>query len=333
MGSLFATDAFNFAALTTAINILPNRYGLIQKMNLMPGRGVPTTKVKIEEYHGLLKLLPTTPKGSPGLLAARGKRKVREFTIPHIPYDDVVLPEEAQDNRSFGYGNKLTSTADLLAQYLQAMRDNHSITLEHLRMGALKGEILDADGSTIYDLFTEFNITAKIINFELSNATTDVKAICLELKRHIEDNLSNQIADSITCLVSPEFYDALTGHPVVKSAYDRWQNGEAHRADMRDGFPFGGILWREYRAKADTPEGATRRFIAANEGHAFPTGTSYFETYFGPGDFSDTVNQPGIEIYARIEDRKFRRGADLHTQSNPLPICVRPSILVKVTKS
>jgi hypothetical protein len=33
-------------------------------------------------------------------------------------------------------------------------------TLEHLRIGAIKGQILDADGpAVIYDLFTEFGVT------------------------------------------------------------------------------------------------------------------------------------------------------------------------------
>ncbi|MGH8572392.1 MAG: major capsid protein, partial [Gammaproteobacteria bacterium] len=28
--------------------------------------------------------------------------------------------------------------------------------------------------------------------------------------------------------------------------------------------------------------------------------------------------------------RKFERGTDLHTQSNPLPMCHRPAVLVKL---
>ncbi|WP_458695370.1 major capsid protein [Wolbachia endosymbiont of Phyllotreta cruciferae] len=33
------------------------------------------------------------------------------------------------------------------------MRNKHAITLEHLRMGALKGIILDADGSELLNLY------------------------------------------------------------------------------------------------------------------------------------------------------------------------------------
>ena len=46
-------------------------------------------------------------------------------------------------------------------------------TLEHLRIGAIKGQILDADGSAvIYDLFTEFGVTQHTeIDFDLDNAS------------------------------------------------------------------------------------------------------------------------------------------------------------------
>ena len=56
-------------------------------------------------------------------------------------------------------------------------------TLEHLRIGAIKGQILDADGSAvIYDLFTEFGVTAHAeIDFDLDNAGPAPGAVKTEL--------------------------------------------------------------------------------------------------------------------------------------------------------
>jgi hypothetical protein len=157
----FATDAFNMVALTAAINKIPNTYGRLEQLNLMPATGVRTRTIIIEEMSGVLNLLPTQPVGAPGTLGTQGKRKVRSFVIPHIPHDDVVLPEEVQGIRAFGSESEMEALADLMAQKLQTMRAKHAITLEHLRMGALKGVILDADGSTLYDLYHEFGITPK----------------------------------------------------------------------------------------------------------------------------------------------------------------------------
>jgi hypothetical protein len=78
----------------------------------------------------------------------------------------------------------------------------------------------------------------------------------------------------------------------------------------------------------------TRRFIAAGEAHAFPVGTvDTFATYFAPADFNETVNTLGQPLYAKQEPRKFDRGTDLHTQSNPLPMCHRPGVLIKLTSA
>ncbi len=330
----FSNDAFGTVALTQAINILPNRFGVVRDMNLMPARPVRLRQIAVEERNGVLSLLPTASVGAPGTVGVRGKRKVRSFIIPHIPHDDVILPSEVQGIRMFGSEGDLTALSDVMAMHLQTMRDKHAITLEHLRMGALKGIILDADGSTLYNLYNEFGITAKTINFELSDVTTDVKAKCLELKRYVEDNLLGEFMTEVEALVSAEFFDALTGHTRVEKAYERWQQGEALRADMRKGFVFGGITFKEYRGQATDPDGNVRRFIADGEGHAFPLGTTQtFLTYFAPADFNESVNTLGQEVYAKQEPRKFERGTDLHTQSNPLPVCHRPGILVKIKAS
>jgi hypothetical protein len=80
--------------------------------------------------------------------------------------------------------------------------------------------------------------------------------------------------------------------------------------------------------------GNLRRFIEPGEGQAFPEGTlDTFATYFAPADFNETVNTLGQPLYAKQEPRDFGRGTDLHTQSNPLPMCHRPSLLVKVVAS
>lgn len=331
MNNPFDTPAFHMTALTAAINILPNNYGRLEAMNLMPAKPVRFRQVAVEERNGVLALLPTLPVGAPGTVGKRGKRKLRSFAIPHIPHDDVVLPEEVQGIRAFGSESETLALANVLTDHLQSMRNKHAITLEHLRMGALKGVILDADGSTLYDLYQEFEITPKTINFQLNVATTDVKAKCLEVLRYVEDNLKGERMTSVHVLVSQEFFDALTSHAKVERAYERWQDGQALRTDMRADFAFAGITFDEYRGVAPDPDGVNRRFIAQGEAHGFPLGTmDTFATYFAPADFNETANTLGQPLYAKQEPRKFERGTDLHTQSNPLPMCHRPAVLVKL---
>jgi hypothetical protein len=332
MQNPFDNPAFSMASLTAAINLIPNRYGRLESLGLFPAKPVRTRSVIVEERNGTLNLLPTLPPGSPATLNARDKRRLHSFVVPHVPLEDVVLPEEIQGVRAFGSETEMETIASVMAQHLESMRNKHAITLEHLRMGALKGVILDADGSLLHDLYAVFGITPAVINFQLNTDTTNVRNKCVDVLAHIEENLRGEFMTSVRCLCSPEFFAKLVAHPKVEKAYENYAQGAMLRDDVRNGFAFGGVIFEEYRGQATNAQGAVQRFIAAGEAHAFPMGTvDTFSTYFAPADFNETVNTLGQPMYAKQEPRRFERGTDLHTQSNPLPMCHRPGVLVKLT--
>ena len=66
LNPFLSNPAFSMASLTAAINILPNLYGRVNQLNLMPEKGVTTRTIMVEEQNGVLTLLPTKPVGSPG---------------------------------------------------------------------------------------------------------------------------------------------------------------------------------------------------------------------------------------------------------------------------
>lgn len=329
-----ANNGYGVAELSAAINVLPNNYGLLNQMVLFPDRGVTTRAILVEEQDGVLALLPSKMPGAPSTFGKVGKRKLRSFVIPHIPHQDVVLPSEVNGVRAFGSDSAVTSMDAKMADKLATMKAKHDITREWLRMGGLKGQIVDGDGTTVlYNLYDEFGITAKVIDFALDVSTTIVKNKCTELKRWIETHLQGEIMRYVQALVSPEFYDALTTHPEVEKAFGQYTALNQNLADdYRSGFKFGGVEWMEYNASASDSGGTTRQFIAANEGIAYPSGTNEtFRTFNAPAEFNETVNTPGLPYYAKQQERDFNQGWDLYTESNPLPMCLRPAVLVKVT--
>lgn len=334
MQNPFENSAFSMTELTAAINKLPNSYGRVGQLGLFRGRGVTTRTIMVEEQNGVLTLLPTQPVGAPAPQNKRGSRKVRSFVIPHIPLEDGIMPEDVQGVRAFGSESQVEVLASYVNERLQDMKNKHDITHEFMRMGALKGIIVDGAGSTLYNLYTEFGVTPKVVDFTLGTSTVKVQEKCREVIRHIEDNLMGEVSNGVRALVSAEFYDKLIKHASVEQVYANWQAATNLQADQRSGFTFGGITFEEYRGQATDMAGSTQRFIAAGEGHAFPTGTaSSFAELYAPADFNETVNTIGRPYYSKIEARKFGRGWDLHTQSNPLPICYRPAVLVKIHTS
>ncbi len=329
---IFTSNAFSMVSLTDAINKMPYVPGKIGRLGLFREQGVPTTSILIEEKEGSLTLVETTARGAPAIQNTHNKRKARSLTVPHVALEDTILADEVQNLRAFGSENTLAGVQQVVNDRLSEMATKLDATLEHLRIGAIKGQILDADGSTVlYDLFTEFGVSQHAeIDFDLDNATPTAGAVkkkCHKVKRKIEDELGATPYEHIHCLCGSAFFDDLTTHPEVTEAYNRYLDGLFLRqGQARGSFEYAGIVFEEYRGKVGTVE-----FTGANKAYFFPVGVpGLFRQYNAPADFVETVNTIGLPRYAKqAVDAQFARWVTLHVQSNPLPICTRPRVLIR----
>lgn len=317
--------------LTAAINkIRPTRLRL-RELGLFRERPVSHTTVIVEELDGTLSVLPSRPRGAPATVASAATRTMRSFVIPHFPHDDVVRPEDLQDVRNFGGIDPATAAA-AAGSKLEDLRVKHDLTREYLELNALFGTVKDGEGTTLYNYFTEFGLTQITVDFDLGTATTDVKAKCREVLRAMEEEARGVAFTGVRALVSSEFFDKLVNHDSVKEAYLNWQAASALSADVRRGFPFGGIVFEEYRTVFPLANGSSERLVAANDGVAFPTGTvGVFETYFAPPNVIDRVNTPGVPIFARAIPRLDGSGIDIKSESNMLPLVTRPTVCIRLT--
>ncbi|MFT5728741.1 MAG: hypothetical protein ACI8PB_002897 [Desulforhopalus sp.] len=328
----FDESGFDLATITTAINLIPNKYGRMRQLGLFVPEPVSTRTIVFDETNGVITLLKSQPVGAPAPKKQHGKAKVRSFVIPHIPYDDVILPSDLQGIRAPGTLGAKTLEGEMLRR-LTEIRASHAVTEEHLLIGAAKGIILDADGSTLYNLFTEFGITAKSITFALANTETDVTSKCRLVIRHIEDNLMGEVMSGVRCLCGETFFDTLITHPGVEKFYLNYAKSvelSGSGLDPRKGFNFGGITFEEYRGKATDPSnGAVREFVGKSDAHFFPEGTmSSFKLYHAPANYMETVNTMGQPIYAKQVMDPSGKKVDILSESNPLPLCRRPGVLV-----
>ncbi len=327
MLDIFKSDAFSTLTLTDDINKMPHVPGRIGRTGIFNERGVPTTQVMIEEKDGFLTLIPNTQRGGPATQYTKQGRAARSFLLPHLPLEDRILASEIQDVRQFGSDNQMESVQSVVNDRMTELAHSHDATVEYGRIGAIKGVILDADGTTvIYNLFNEFEVSQTVVSFELDVVTTKVRNICLDIKRTIAKALGVEMITAVRAFCGANFFQGLISHDNVAGAYERWQNGEMLRNDPRAGFPFGEIIFEEYVGQVGTVD-----FIHPDEAHFVPIGVNgLFRTYFGPGDFLETVNTIGLPRYAKVApDEKLNRFVDVHTQSNPLSMCLRPDILVK----
>ena len=332
---VFSGDAFGVVSLTAAINKMPFKQSKIGAMNLFATKGIKSTIAVIEEKDGILSLLPTAARGSPPNVARRGDRRARNFRVPHIPLDIAVMADEVQGVRRFGSESETEGVAQVVNDKIAEMRQSHEATLEYHRLGAVKGVVLDSDGTTvIHNLFTEFGITPHVaVEFDLSGSTPTIRSTCMSIKRTIEKALGNAPYDHIHCFCNSWFFDGLTGNAEIVTAYNRWLGGAALREDTRKGFEFMGIVFEEYRGGVGTLNFINLKAnatIADGVAHFFPVGVpNMFVTSFAPADYIETVNTIGRPYYAKQERMQFDKGIMINTQSNPLCLCSRPLALIE----
>jgi len=331
---VFNSDAFSMVSLTARVNSMPFVPGRIGRLGIFEEMGITTTQAVIEEEAGSLALIPNTPRSAPSNQNLHAKRKVRNLTVPHLPLDDTIMADEVQGVRAFG-GSELQSVQSVFDGRLRMMKAKHDATVEYGRIGAIKGVIYDADGSTvIYNLFTEFGVSQDSVDFVLGTTTTNILGKCADGLGYIEDALGMNGYEAVRVVCGKTWWKKFISHDLVRDAYKYFeaqqQKSNPLREDLRyKGFEFGGMIFEQYRGSVGGVD-----FVAASEAHAFPIGVpELYKTVYAPADFMETVNTPGLPIYVRTKMKDYNRGMDVHTQSNPLSFCTRPKCLVKFTTS
>lgn len=325
---IFKNDAFGFTQLTTAINKIPYVPTLLGSRNLFSPRGVYTPKIAIEMRNNVLSLVASKPRGSGGPVKNPEKANIRDFRATHLPQSVTVLADEVMGIRSFGTEQDLLTAQKLLNDKMAIVTRDLDLTHEWQRMGAIKGQVLDADATTVlYDYFTEFGLTQQTLAFDLDVDATKVRGKTNTLTRMIEDTLGGVMMSGIEVLCSKEFFDALIDHPAVVDTYKATSQAGELRRSQRLSFDFGDCRFTEYRGTV----GATR-FIASGEAYAVPLGVpDLFQTFFAPADYMDAAGTEGVPRYMKMREMDFDRGVEWEVQSNPLHICTRPDSVIKLT--
>jgi len=327
---IFNDDAFSLSSMTAAIQERPYVPGRLGTLGIFESKGITTTTLQIERKGNLLTLVPAGERGSSGKVKTRNKRDMIPFNTIHLPQTGAVLADSIQNVRAFGSESELESIQSVVNGELDGMRKNLDATIEFQRMGAIKGSIVDADGTTeLLNLFTEFGISQTIVNMALGTATTKVRKKCQDILNAVEDALGAGLWSRVRVECGRTFFQDFIDHDDVRKAYDRYQDGEKLRDDPRSGFEFGDIIWEQYRGAV----GGTK-FVADNEAHVIVEGVSgLYITRFAPADYMETVNTMGLPYYAKQERMGMDKGIDMEAQSNPLSLCTNPKVSIKLTHS
>jgi hypothetical protein len=336
MLDIFRQDAFSVLSLTDSINDLVFAPGRIAEMGLFTSRSITTTSAVLEKKGNALVLVAPTPRGAPGITVPKKQGNIRQLPVPHFEINDAIMAEEVQGVRAFGTEDQVETVMGRIAEREAEHSQSMAATTEYSQLGAIKGVVTYADGSTL-DLFAEFGVTQVAeIDFDLDNASPAegvLRKKCAGVVRTIAAELGGlPWSGMVRALVGDAFFDDLLAHKEVRDSYKGWTEAQILREGYIEAsgksygaFEFGGIVWENYRGAV----GATS-FIETDKAHFFPMNVpGLFRQYWAPADYIETVNTPGRRLYAKQWPMPNDKGVNLDVQMNELNIATRPRSLLK----
>lgn len=318
---------FSLETITAAINELPHQPTALGDSGLFNYDGVATLSVDLEKKGSTLSLVATAPRGAGGEAIGRDLRELRTFRVPHIPLNDQILADEVQGVRMFGTSDQPEPVQARLNTVLAMGKSRLDYTLENHRIGALKGIVLDKDGSVLYNFFTEFGVAQNTLDFELDVGTTEVRSKCDQAIDLAADELGAVMMTGAIGWCGAGFFRSLITHKAAKDSYLGQAEAAQLRSAMPDSFDYGGITFRKYRGRV----GATP-MIADTDCFIVPTGVpDLLIGRFSPAPYNETVNSKGLPMYAKVIEKRNGTGYDVEMQTNPFHACTRPRAIIKAT--
>ncbi|MEM7706613.1 MAG: major capsid protein [Pseudomonadota bacterium] len=335
---IFAADGFTTASMITPIDRVQTVPGQIGSLGIFVSTPVRDITVHIEERAGEIQLIPTSQRGAEPTTKDKEKRTVRSLEIPRIAVMDRINASELQFLRAFGEEQQqVEAAAEINKRWSgpNGLMSDIEMTWEHMRLGALRTQLLDADGSTVlYDYATEFGVASP--TFNPNSALTGG-----QFRSSIENNVTRymrrtakgaNISAGVVALCAEGAWDKLMQNAEIRETFLNYEAAAQLRENtVGSSFNFAGVQFQEYFGTDDNNTVA----LTGDDIVFFPAGQSgAFEVCWAPGEGFDDVGSLGRPTYPFLtRDEKRNRYVDVEIYSYPLYICRRPDLVIRGTMS
>lgn len=340
---IFNQNAFSMVSMTQGLEKVPYQPSFLRNLNIFTPDPIRTSVAMIEEREGVLNLIKTSDRGAPIAERSTEKRKLRSFEVPRIAKGDTIQASEIDSIRAFGSESELMQVQREIARRVNGptgLLREVEMTWEHMMLGAVQGILVDSDGSTLFNYYTEFGVPqAAEIDFDLDNASPASGAVrkkCNSVLRAMMDNAQGTWTPNTTAmgLCGDAFFDDLTAHSEVRETYLSQSEAGMLRNEVGQAYSavrYGNITFVNYRG---TDDGSTIS-IGTDKCVFFPVNApGVFRWVKSPGESLDYVNTLGRDVYSMlIRDRDRNAWVRPEVYSYPLMLCTRPGMLQRAKRT
>lgn len=321
-------DAFSVRSLTGYFDDKEPAPSHLGSLGVFEEEGIRTRMFAVEQNAGQLNLVPTKPAdGIPTPVQGRKGKRI-PFETARLPLDATVRVSELAGARKLGTEGELKSLTEEIQDRQDIMQGSLDATHEHFRVGAVKGEILDADGLTVVDnLFDKFGLAQTEFATSFSTASTNVHKKSLEILNLLGNKMRGMYFMGARVIAGENFFSTFATHSKVADAFARYQEGAHNFSDPRNGFKFANMTWEQYFGQV-----GDYKFIGDDEAYVIPMNTrGMFKTYFSPMDHIDFMGEKGRAYYTSIEALKHGGGFDVRQESNIFCLNRNPAGVIKLS--
>lgn len=334
--------------VTNIVSDMPVLYGQVMDMNLFQFRGAYTNTVAIDRTNYTPGIIPASPwccdskitQGSP-------TRNLYPITIPHTHIEDALWACDLNGVRGQNTGLQVSyaSVAQERAKVLMRMRMNMDITMEYRMLSALKGEVLDADGSNVLlNIYELFGVTQQSQDIPLATAGSDVLGAFREAVRKSRAGARSFIPQRWVVLCGKNFFDKLVSHDSIKSLWNLCCERQATTMNDMSNFMFNllpNVSIMEYTGTvARNPiTGEDVEYFGDDEALMFPmpaAGQENYELLAAPPMTLNYVNTQASSVYYFWEKLLCPRGEtdpegiSFYGEMNVLPIVKHPGAIIRL---
>lgn len=340
--ALYTSPTSNFEVVdrTNEILVLPQNWTLMNDSGMWNEDFLTTRTVTFEERGGHLFIVKDQVPGAAPQTTGNDLRKLHSYPMSHHPFMDALLPSDvANVLRPGALTPELDSKDRALMVKMERVRKSYDRTLNFARFRTLAaGSIWAPNGTIAGNFYTDFNITRQSVNFDLTNASSDIIDKCNQVIANFQlQATEGQEIQRVVAYCSPGFFTALIGHVKVQSAYNL-SSAVAPQQISRDRaggmglyrrFTFSNIEFIEVTQSIDGTalvDADTAVFVADD-------GDGAFMTYYGPPNRWGYVNTTAERTYMWTQDAPDLTQTKITAEMNMINVMRRPGFVSGGTKT
>lgn len=332
-------DLFKIRVLTAALNSMkPQSMKVYNRIFRGKEHMEPTDRLAFDVISGSEGVLKNLSIYAPAQVTDKTQRKTITLTAPRLAQKRFLATADLNAARAFGAQIGTEMMKRRIGVEQKDMRGTMDRTLEYWAVNALKGQILDADLSTVlvdYNMKTAHRPTLTGDALWTDADSDPIQAI-RSFKQLIEDDCAVGI-DSWVAFLGSGVMDALIAHAKVKDFL---------KYDLGSQIAEGGKIKRlaevdleEYNGSFVDSGGTRRRFVGTDEFLLLGICDEMVDVPYAPivdddapgGVGNVDAKGKGVLYFSKSWKKQDPSGRWIKAETRPLPVLQRPDAVIDAT--